>query len=200
MLVLNQSIFSIPQLILSLYGMADVENVKINFSEEGCETLKQFDVRYLKKGDGKNCSVNHAKLISAIGSESVIETIDGKEIAFPSDTLRITKLPRTQIELKLNQTIDENNNLKKLDFNVTNHGSKINKLTIVLFYFNEDGKLLDRTFLKRDISLEKNAASNLGIIEVPLNLKNNPNIWCDVEVLVDGNPHWYKFVEDNNYE
>lgn len=196
-ITLCQSFFSIPQLVLKLYGLADVENVEMRFKKEECGLIKQMNIRYLQDKDGESCVVRHSKILSAIGSDFFIETEDEKRFSFAKDKVEIVEIPASRIILTLTENIDAEGNLKNLSFEVLNRGGNVDKIMLFLSYYDAQGKLLKKQTLMKNAALEKGFRSEEQIA-LPAEIKNNNDVWRDAEISINGQKHWYKLVKKIN--
>ena len=79
--LLSSSYFLFSQAALKVYGLADVENIDILFTEEGCKTLRGFEENFIYNENGKGCLLRHAKLVSAIGTKNLIQAENGRRFA-----------------------------------------------------------------------------------------------------------------------
>ncbi len=80
-ILMSSSYFLFSQAALKVYGLADVENIDILFTEEGCKVLRGFGINYAYNENGKSCLLRHAKLVSAIGTKNLIQAENGRKFA-----------------------------------------------------------------------------------------------------------------------
>jgi hypothetical protein len=139
--LLSQSWFSIPQAVLRMYGLADVENVRIVFNKNECEVLTQFEVKYIFKPDSNICTINHGTILSAVGSDYYIASEDGKKFALPQHSANVVRLPRSTVQMKIKRIRTAvNEKLHQVSYSILNNGKTIEKATLTFnFYSKEKG-------------------------------------------------------------
>lgn len=193
----SQSWFSIPQAVLRMYGLADVENVSVVFDEKGCSTIRQIGIRHIYNDKDKSCSINHAAIVSDVGSDRYISSEEMKRFTISKTTSTIVEnsdsvAPRQDIETTLTQTIGKDGKLKKANISIKENKSRDEenkspqeKLSVYIVIVNGEGKLLSRFLLAQNINFPSEEPFQAEFI-VPDNLAVDGMVWCDLEVIKNG--------------
>jgi hypothetical protein len=183
-LFLSQSWFSIPQAVLKMYSLTDVENVSIIFDEKGCSIIKQLGIRYTGTDKSNTCSINHATIISDIGNDRLIDSEERKRFAVSKSNSTVVKLPAPTIKTVLTEFVGKNGKLSNIKAEFKDSKSEIKGLSVIITIIDNQGKILKRDLVKQNITV----GFNNDPIEylLPVNLPADNDIWCDLEIVKDG--------------
>ena len=153
----TNSWFTIPQAVLNIYGLVDVDGVEIAVDKEHCKTLDALGVRYIINERNEVCILRNSKIESKIGVNFLIKTEDGKRIHLPKNVITLSELPPSGI------TIIQHDDGK---YEITNGNKHIKNLRIYVVYVNDKTNKVfkEELIFSRDY-LEMKKTIDIGEIE-----------------------------------